>query len=61
MLVNGELDGCIEGTVQDGCTEGTVLRGWHMNNAALSIVDMGGRLGVLKVGDAGSFSDISQV
>lgn len=63
LLANGELSG----PVGVGCepTPSGVARtncvvGWNTNNAALTIVDMAGRVGVLSVGDQGSFSEINR-
>ena len=57
VVVNGDLNG----PVTDG-TKTSRIPSWGSNNAKLTIetVALGGRTGVLKVSDAGSFSDIFQ-
>ena len=65
LLINGELDSPV-GVDCDAC-EGTpgaertnCVKGWNTNNAALAIVEKAGRVGVLEIGDSGSFSEINQ-
>lgn len=65
LLVNGELDSLV-GHQCSACNglisaeRTNCVKGWYTNNAHLEIVNKAGRLGVLKVGDAGSFSEINQ-
>ncbi len=63
ILVNGELNGPLiplaGGTAGDEMT----IPGWRLNNARISIVDwpaVNGRPNVIKVADAGSFTEITQ-
>jgi hypothetical protein len=65
LLVNGELDSpvgdqCEPCEATSGAERSNCVKGWHTNNALLTIVDKAGRRGVLEVGDQGSFSEINQ-
>merc|ERR1719272_256372 len=51
LVTNGELDGPVTDNMIDG---------WSTHNAAVSVDDKDGRTGVIKVADAGGFSDIYQ-
>ena len=51
LVTNGELDGPVTDNMIDG---------WGTHNAAVSVDDKDGRTGVIKVADAGGFSDLYQ-
>eukprot|EP01043_Picozoa_sp_COSAG02_P048788 COSAG02_NODE_4831_length_4927_cov_2.962096_1_plen_103_part_10 len=63
ILLNGELNGPLVPLVGGTAGDEMTIPGWKLNNARVSIVDwpaVNGRPNVVKVADAGSFTEITQ-